>query len=348
MTKRARLVLVIDDDEVDRKRIVRSLGHQYAICEAATARVGLDMARRLRPGCVLLDYRLSDADGLEVLEDLVRGDFAVVVLTGQGDEDVAVGALKAGALDYLRKDGSDENVREAVHRAVERTLEKRRFDVQPAEIHGFEELASTVLRPRISAIELACADALRLKPGLESVLEPAVRSLAELDDHVRGLTSLATADRLCERKETLDLAEVADRVRSRLEDASSTSSVTVDIGKLPIVNGSPEALETLLFEIVHEACAHAAGVDAKGDDPKVVVWAELKGSTWQLHVQDTGLPPKEHELSRAVFIPYRRGTGRDLAYSLAARIVALHEGDIWFEPRSGDGCHLVFTLPFTR
>jgi two-component system, LuxR family, response regulator FixJ len=70
----------------------------------------LAAAKTFKPGCVLLDVRLPDMSGLDVQAQLLkmRTDLAVIVVTGQGDIQTAVRAMKAGAADFLEKPYSDD------------------------------------------------------------------------------------------------------------------------------------------------------------------------------------------------------------------------------------------------
>lgn len=102
------LLLVIDDDEVDRQTIHRALkrvGVAAAIEEAATAAEGIERLESKEYDCILLDYKLPGNDGLVMLQRIraLRPETPVIVLTGHGDEEVAVTLMKAGAADYLPK-----------------------------------------------------------------------------------------------------------------------------------------------------------------------------------------------------------------------------------------------------
>src|SRR5258708_3513220 len=95
----------------------------FVLQEAADAEQGLKLARSSTPDCILLDYGLPDAQGLQVLESLREPGgtlpCAVVMLTGAGTADVATAAMKAGVLDYLVKDRLDaEMLRRAIGNAV--------------------------------------------------------------------------------------------------------------------------------------------------------------------------------------------------------------------------------------
>jgi len=342
-----RLVLIIDDDGIDRRRVIRWLGREYPICEAATARVGLDMARRLRPGCVLLDYRLTDANGLAVLEELTRADLSVVLLTGQGDEAVAVKALKGGAVDYLVKDAvTREELEAAVERALSRGASRQSLDEMPPEIAGFEDLARELLHPAVDDARAACVRASDATNEAERTRAlGTVRSrLAEIDEHVAGLTAFARVEGMCRDMRTVDLAEIAAGVVARLADSPWSREVELHVEALPIVHGAEQGLGSVLHGLIGCALRNAASAP-RGE---VRVSASLTGSAWSIRIEDNGEPPRDVELSREVFLPYRRGTGRDLAFALAAQIIRRHAGDLWIEPNRPTGCKVTFSVSIKR
>jgi signal transduction histidine kinase len=101
-------ILILDDDEVDRMAIRRHLGKTTLnpiVEEAASARSGCKHLDQESYDCLFLDYRLPDADGITLLKQLRDDGFQmpIIVLTGQGDEQIAVDLMKAGASDYLAK-----------------------------------------------------------------------------------------------------------------------------------------------------------------------------------------------------------------------------------------------------
>ena len=117
-------VLVIDDTPEDRIAVRLALeAAGFVLQEAADAEQGLKLARSSTPDCILLDYGLPGAEGLEVLESLRQPGgtlpCAVVMLTAAATADVATAAMKAGALDYLVNDRLDaEILRRAIGSAV--------------------------------------------------------------------------------------------------------------------------------------------------------------------------------------------------------------------------------------
>ena len=101
-------ILVVDDDEVDRMAVRRALvtaGVKIDLSEANDCAEAIATLQQQQFDCVFLDYRLPDGDGLSLVQQIRSLGFTVplVVLTGQGDEQIAVQLMKAGAYDYLSK-----------------------------------------------------------------------------------------------------------------------------------------------------------------------------------------------------------------------------------------------------
>ncbi len=101
-----KLVHIVDDDEAIRRSagfLLKVEGYRVATYESGVSL--LKAARHLDPGCILLDVRMPELDGLEVQHELAeRGvSLPVVMLTGHGDVSVAVRAMKAGAIDFIEK-----------------------------------------------------------------------------------------------------------------------------------------------------------------------------------------------------------------------------------------------------
>jgi len=102
-------VLVIDDDDVDRMSLARAMGKtgfNIEIQETRDAQSGLAALETEHFDCIFLDYQLPGKDGLELLEEIVALEKStpVIMMTGQGDEQLAVKILQGGAADYLTKD----------------------------------------------------------------------------------------------------------------------------------------------------------------------------------------------------------------------------------------------------
>ncbi len=120
----ARSLLIVDDDAPFRIRLARALEKRgfdvVAVDDVATA---IDVAQESAPAFAVVDLRLGDGNGLEVVKALrdARPDARIVMLTGYGNIATAVAAVKQGAVDYLSKP-ADADAVEAALLADGRTL----------------------------------------------------------------------------------------------------------------------------------------------------------------------------------------------------------------------------------
>lgn len=126
-------ILLIDDDELDRKIFKRSLNNsslKHYLFEAINATDALSSIRSNSFDCIFLDYRIPGSDGLELLINIKKADpiTGVAVMTSHGDETIAIEMLKAGALDYMNKSDIDsDEIERIVHTSVKmRQIENER------------------------------------------------------------------------------------------------------------------------------------------------------------------------------------------------------------------------------
>lgn len=115
-------MLVVDDDQIFRNRLVRALQTRgYEVHAAENAEEGLVLARRHRPERAVIDMRMPGKGGLELLDGLMEADpdVQVVILTGYGSIASAVEATKRGARDYLTKPVDTEQILQAFEREPE-------------------------------------------------------------------------------------------------------------------------------------------------------------------------------------------------------------------------------------
>jgi FixJ family two-component response regulator len=122
------LVHVVDDDASMRRALeglFESVGLQSQTY--ATARDFLSANLSDRPGCIVLDVRLPDMNGLEFQSRLIQTGVGipVVMMTGHGDIPMSVQAMKHGAIDFLPKPFRDQDMLDAVMSAIERDRQRR-------------------------------------------------------------------------------------------------------------------------------------------------------------------------------------------------------------------------------
>jgi two-component system response regulator RegA len=101
-----RSLLIVDDDAPLRNRLARAMEQRgFTVVSAASVAEGLEVLGTAPPAYAVVDLRLEDGNGLEVVEALraARDDVRIVMLTGYGNIATAVVAIKAGAVDFLAK-----------------------------------------------------------------------------------------------------------------------------------------------------------------------------------------------------------------------------------------------------
>ena len=110
-------LLIVDDDEPFRNRLGRAMEKRgFTPTLAGSVKEALHAAKDAPPAFAVVDLRLEDGDGLEVVNRLheTREDCRVVMLTGYGNIATAVAAVKAGAIDYLSKPADADDVEKAL------------------------------------------------------------------------------------------------------------------------------------------------------------------------------------------------------------------------------------------
>ena len=118
-----RLIHIVDDEEAIRRSasfMLKTSGFDVQAWPSGVA--FLKEARSAPSGCILLDVRMPEMDGLEVQQALIERGIAmpVIVLTGHGDISIAVRAMKAGAVDFLEKPFEKVRLLEAIEEAFAR------------------------------------------------------------------------------------------------------------------------------------------------------------------------------------------------------------------------------------
>jgi two-component system response regulator RegA len=112
-----RSLLIIEDDRPFRERLARAMeARGFTVSVAETVAQGVARAKEAPPAFAVVDLKLEDGNGLEVVEALhnVRPDARVVVLTGFGNIATAVAAVKYGAIDYLPKPADADDILDAL------------------------------------------------------------------------------------------------------------------------------------------------------------------------------------------------------------------------------------------
>jgi len=151
------IVYVVDDDETVRRslaRLVRSVG--LKVDTFASAQAFLEHKGQDRPSCLVLDVRLPGLSGLDLQTAMGQSQrtMPIIFITGLGNVPMTVRAMKGGAQDFLEKPFEDQELLDAIQRALARSRAARAEDAERADIEG--RLATLTPRER-QVLELVVA-----------------------------------------------------------------------------------------------------------------------------------------------------------------------------------------------
>ncbi len=110
-------LLIIDDDNPLRDRLARAMEKKgFKVVQADSVKTGIIQAQNVPPAFAVVDLRLGDGSGLEVVKEIhrLKKDSRVVMLTGYGNIPTTVAAVKAGAIDYIPKPADADDVENAL------------------------------------------------------------------------------------------------------------------------------------------------------------------------------------------------------------------------------------------
>ena len=367
-------LLLVDDDEVDRlavRRALREAGVAARVEERPDEASAIAALRAEPFDCVLLDHNLPGATGLELIARMREAglDVPVVCLTGQGDEELAVALMKAGAADYLNKaslspDRIARSIRYAIalHKGEEErrqllaSEQKAREDAQAANRAKDEFLAtlSHELRTPLNAI-LGWAKLL----GSGQLDDATSRRAVEIIERnasvqVQLIEDLLDISRIITGKLRLTLAPATARgiVEPAVESvrhAAETKMVSIGVEygegiEDAAVRCDPARIQQVLWNLLANAIKFTPG------GGQVTIRAERDGGSLALRVSDTGcgIAP--------AFLPFvferfrqqdggntRQHGGLGLGLSIVRHLAELQGGTV--EAYSaGDGLGATFTV----
>ena len=161
------IVFVVDDDVWVRESLetlIRDEGWQPETF--SSAQQFLDRPRALTPSCLVLDISLPGLNGLELQKRVAveRTDMPIIFITGHGDIPMSVGAMKAGAVEFLTKPFNDEVLLTAIRQALERS---RLALAQEAEMQELRDRYASLTPREMQVMALVVSGLLNKQVGGE-------------------------------------------------------------------------------------------------------------------------------------------------------------------------------------
>ena len=158
------IVFVVDDDISVRESLIRYEGWQpQTFCSAAEF---LDHPRAATASCLVLDLTLPGLNGLELQERIAvdRSEMPIIFISGYGDVPQTVRAMKAGAVEFLTKPFSDDDLLNAIRQAIERSQSTL---VQQSEMRQLRQRLATLTPREREVMDLVVAGLLNKQVGAE-------------------------------------------------------------------------------------------------------------------------------------------------------------------------------------
>lgn len=376
-------ILIVDDDAVDRmavQRALRSANVEVLVSEAQDYESAIAALKTASFDCVFADYRLPDKDGLMLVQDLRQQGvkIPIVMLTGQGDEQLAVELMKAGATDYLSKSKlSSEILARTLRNALrihQAEMEADRAKQQQAQLARQREdfvhrLTHDLRTPLVAAdrmLTLLQQEAFgpvtpEMVEALSTMMESnrnlltMVNTILEVYRHDAGSKTLTFAS--CELQELVQ--DVAAEFRFAAEEKGLSLhldfSQGIAAGRETTVHGDCLELQRVLSHIVGNAIkfTHTGSITLRliGAPLEVTSSAGIDEPCVAIEVEDTGvgISPKDQE---TLFERYRqRDTKRavsGLGLYLSRRIIEGHNGTMTVQSEVGKGTLFTIRLPVQR
>jgi len=351
-------ILAIDDNIDDRSLYQRSLkeafGDKMRFMEAGSGESGIKAIESATPHCVLLDYSLPGHNGIEILKRIrvKYPHLPIIMLTGQGNETVAVQSMKEGAQDYIVKsaitpEALERIIRVAIeHNAMQKSIYEQRSSLDiftRALAHDLKEPMRTIrsFLDRIADWQVLCE---KSQQAFQYILKAADRMNA-LIDTVYLYMRLDAAEQM--EKTICDIAEVLEEVQENLAQLIEQYGATVTYSTLPGVQANRVQMIQLFQNLIANAIRHSETAVT------IHVSAEEQADKWQVLVQDNG-PGIALENCEKIFDPFKRMSvykggeqGLGLGLAINRKIVESHGGKIWCESMPEAGAAFLFTLPKT-
>lgn len=378
-------ILLIDDDEVDRRLLMRALKKSdlsVEFVQAATAAEGFKAAINNMFDCILVDYLLPDTTELSLIKQLIDDatcEFhAIIMLTGEGNEKIAVNAMKYGVRDYFVKDIEGKYLTAlapAINRAVEtgrlladkekaeRALLKATKEAEKANAAKSDFLAnmSHELRTPLNAIigfsEMMISHTFGTlgSPHYEEYatdINYSAKHLLALINDMLDISKIESGNQSIEDTEIEIpdiISEIISMTKLMIEDKKIELVVNIQ-NQLPPLIADAGAVRQMLLNLMSNA------INYTGANGKISVdLSVLRDGGHQVIVQDSGIgiAPEDMEL---IMTPFgRAGTakvasigGTGLGLPITKALIELHDGSLKIESEIQKYTKVTLSFPSNR
>jgi signal transduction histidine kinase len=382
-------ILLVDDDPALLQALPQAISIRMTgvrVQTAADASTALALLREQEYDAIVSDIKMPGMDGLTLLSKITKmhPDTPVLLITGHGEHDLAIQALRGGAYDYILKPIDRDDFSASLYRALHTRQLRRQVQVQQRALEWYalsleqrveqrtqelvalnetkDALLSTVAHELASPLtslkgmtQLVDRE-LRRSDSIEKIcrnIGDIMRSIERLERIVRDLqdTSLIQTHNFVLRRSRCDLVELCRGVLTEFTAAGGTTP-HYEAGNEPLeADIDPERVSQVLLNLLSNARKYSpAGAP-------ITVQVQQRGAEAVISVRDQGIGIPAEQIPRIAEQFYRvpgideqvsTSTGLGLGLYLARTIVEQHEGRLEIQSREGQGSTFSFILPLAR
>ncbi len=353
-----KVILLCDDDKTDRilfkKYLHKNQLLDYGIIEVSNSAELFDLLDNQQTNIYILflDYFLGDKSGLEILQEIVEKNIApVIMITGSGDEEIAVECMKEGASDYLPKDTlANQNLGKIIFQAREKWEIKRERD----HLLG---LAAHELRSPISVI-LGYAEILKTYDDIgEDEKNQMLDAIRERSNHlltiINGLLDVTRIDSgiVTLKKAKCNIVNLTRKISSEYRLTSKKKGIEIifasNIG-VPVIEIDPDRIQEVISNILDNAIKYSER------NTKINVIVSGNHNHVQVDVIDKGQGIKESELKflfelfsskKISSLPTGQEPSTGIGLAICKKVIDAHGGHILVESKPGIGSKFSIILP---
>ena len=349
-------VMIVDDNQDDVDTYCRYLSTANGIKKIITAENGQEAVNRFENNptdIILIDYRMPGWDGLRTIDEFRKRNYMapVIMLTGNGDEELAVKAFKHGAMDYISINRvNDDSIRRVVFQVLEKSELRIKLEEQKKNLENFSYILAHDLQAPIRHIQILST---MLNEAVENENLESLPSLSKTMSLVAArmsalIVSLDEYNKINAQVDmsSVDMNQAANDANILLKVPIEEKKAKVTLDHLPIVHGHSPFLIQLLSNLISNGIKYCDKAT-----PEIHISAEPHSEGWVIMVKDNGIGIPEKFFTH-IFEPFKRLHGNEenyqgsgLGLAICRKIVDIHGGHIWCQSEMGHGTTFLFTLP---
>lgn len=352
--KETRSILIVDDEPNILELIHSMLDDEgYKLLTASSVQKCKEIVETSKVDIIISDIKMPQQDGLQLLSWIKENysHILVILVTGHGNTDLAIEALRNNCHDFLEKPFDTDDILNSLEKAVQYIQAEEAMDQENQDIENFAYLAAhDLLEPSQSIkiyIELLIKSNERLltdkgKHYLARISQCASR-MTDLTNSLLDLANISTGEL---EFDEIDLSEALNQAQDNLELKINESNAAIHCDKpLGTCKGNLALITSVFQNLISNAIKYC-------DKENSEIWIEssMENNKLKVTIKDNGIGITEDNLHK-IFEPFYQinskhkygGTGLGLAN--CHRIIKKHQGKIWAKSVVGQGSTFYVELP---